>query len=341
MPAPPSDPLVVQLANQFRTDLAAANAAQAALIAQRWLQVERALEREISLLVEEAQSRFSRYNDRPPEAIFFELDRYRILLARLRLELDRYLGGIEPIVNAAASAEVRRGATNASALIQAVVAEHGGAVRVTLMDLRPAAVENLVSLARAGNPLQELMVRSYGEAADGMIAELVEGLALGRNPRETARRMQEIGLTRAYRHMELVARDQQIRAHRLATQQQYRASRLVESYVRLAAKSDRTCLACLALDGNVQATDELMALHPQDRCTVVPNVRGYPPVRFQTGREWFEGLPADQQRSMMGPGRHEAWQAGRFDFADLATVRENPVWGPSAVVTPVRELLGS
>jgi SPP1 gp7 family putative phage head morphogenesis protein len=141
-------------------------------------------------------------------------------------------------------------------------------------------------------------------------------------------------------HVLLVARDQQNRAYRTASLQQYRQSGVVTGYRRLAAKNDRTCAACLALDGREYPTDELMPLHPQDRCTMVPTVRGLPPVPYETGETWFNRQSETVQRDILGPGRYEAWQAGRFAFADLASVRENDVWGASAQVTPLRELVG-
>ena len=92
-------------------------------------------------------------------------------------------------------------------------------------------------------------------------------------------------------------------------------------------------------DGKVYAVNVLMALHPQDRCTMIPNVRGFPPMQYQTGREWFETLEPETQRRLMGPTRFDAWQDGQFEFEQLAQVRDNDIWGPSAVVTPLRDLL--
>ena len=159
------------------------------------------------------------------------------------------------------------------------------------------------------------------------------------NPRETARLMTQEGLANGFSHVELVARDQQNRAYRLASQQQYAQSNVVSGFRRIASKDDRTCLACLALDGKVYETNELIEVHPTDRCSLIPVIRGFPPIQFQTGKEWFEGLPPDEQRAIMGPGRHDAYEDGLFEFEDMATVSENDVWGPSAQVTPLTELV--
>lgn len=327
------DPLVVQVASQFQRDLEAAEGVQRVLMAQRWRQVEQALDLRIQALSELVIQR------QLTMAGILQLAQYRSLQFEVLRELERYSEDIAPKLNGSHAAAARNGARNAHTLTAMVPQEIGSSVDVRLVGLNTRAVENIVSIARAGQPLGDLMARAYGDAATGMLDRLVEGVALGLNPRETARKMRDEGLSLGLNHLELVARDQQIRAYRTAAQQQYQRSGVVRGFRRLAAKSDRTCLACLALDGKVYETGELLELHPQDRCTMVPIVRGFPPVQFQTGREWFETLPAEQQRKMMGPTRHNAWLEGKFDFRDMATRRENNVWGPSAIVTPVSELM--
>lgn len=99
------------------------------------------------------------------------------------------------------------------------------------------------------------------------------------------------------------------------------------------------CLACLALDGTIYETSEVMALHPIDRCSQIPIVKGFPLPRFQTGEEWFKNQSPAVQLEMMGKKRLEAWQNGRFQFKQLATVGEHEVWGPTAQVTAVADLL--
>lgn len=332
---PPNSPLVVRVAEQFRTGLAAAEDAQRVVMAQRWLQVEGALSNEIEALVAQAYNAGRELKDWE----VFQLTRYRSLNVQVTAEIERYLADVEPLIDRSNGVQVIQGAQNARTLTELAAREGGGVLRVNLMQLNPAAVENVVSLARAGQPLGELMSLAYGNAADGMVTELVQGIALGRNPRDTARLMRTDGLSRGYSHTELVARDMHNRSYRMASQEQYRQSGVVSRFIRLAAKAENTCLACLALDGEIYDVEELMEVHPQDRCTMVPWVDGIPRVQFQTGAQWFAGLPADQQRAMMGPTRHDAWQAGDFQFSQMATRRDNDTWGPSAVVTPLRDLL--
>ncbi len=42
----------------------------------------------------------------------------------------------------------------------------------------------------------------------------------------------------------------------------------------------------------------------------------------------------------MGPGKYLAWKDDKFNFAQLATLKKNKIWGASAQVTSLERLLG-
>lgn len=332
--APPEAPLVVQIADQFRDALNAAESVQRIILAERWIDVERALEERIEALVESVAE-----DSGLTESQVYQLARWRELIRQVNREINRFIEIVTPEIDDLAAAQVRNGARNAAALTQASAREVGASIRVSLMQLNAAAVENVVALARAGQPLADLMTLAYGEAADGMVSELINGIALGQGPRETARRMAQDGLSRGFNHIELVARDQHNRSYRMASQQQYQHSNVVESYTRRAARNERTCRACLALDGTVHPVDDFMALHPQDRCVMVPNIRGFAPIEFEGTEAWFRRQDRDVQMRILGPGGLQAYEDGLFDWTDMATIKPNEIWGPSAGVTPLKELV--
>ena len=130
---------------------------------------------------------------------------------------------------------------------------------------------------------------------------------------------------------------------------QYQAnSAVVKGYRRLASKSERTCVACLALDNTLQDTAELLAVHPNDRCSLVPETISYRDLGLdvpddirepENGRQWFERQPEATQRDMMGKAKFQAWRDGKFQFGDLATVTQNDTWGPAVSITPLKELV--
>ena len=332
------DPLVVRLANEFRRQLQARDAVQMAEMARRWLQVDRRLRGEINWLTQEVYARWWEGGAHGDRRTLLELDRYRALLAQVQREMQAYQRYAEEAITTGQATRAQMGIHDAGRLIEAA---SGGEIYAGFRRLPVEAVHNIVALARGGQPLARLLETAYPQAAEGITALLLEGTALGWNPRRTAARIMDDGLAQGLNHILLVARDQQIRAYRTAALQQYRESGLVVSYRRLAAKHPRTCLACLALDGREYPTEELMPLHPQDRCAMVPVVKGFAPIQFETGEAWFGRQSPATQAAMMGPGRYEAWTKGEFAFRELATVKPNEVWGPRAQVTPLKDLLST
>lgn len=57
------------------------------------------------------------------------------------------------------------------------------------------------------------------------------------------------------------------------------------------------------------------------------------------GERWFKQQPEAVQRAMMGPGRFEAWQAGKFEFSQLSKAVTDKDWGRALVETPLKDLL--
>lgn len=213
-----------------------------------------------------------------------KLQRYVRLLAQVQAEIERFTGKVAtPIIDQLLADSALAGLQNSLALIDAAISSGGGDVIDFSFDrLGIEAVQNIVAIAGAGQPLGDLLAAAYPLAANGITNELVYGTAIGRNPRETARVIIKSGLAQGLNHILLVSRDQQVRAVREAGRQQYLKIGIT-AYRRLAAKqAGRTCLACLALDQSVWPSEELMPLHPQDRCLapgqIVITKRGLIPV---------------------------------------------------------------
>lgn len=328
---------VVTLAAQFRAELIQGDAAAVASMVRRWTAVEQALETAVSDLAAQLADLKAK-GEEVPSWKLFQLRRYRALLAQVGTELATYSQWAAGQIQSQQAAAVALGDEHAKALVLASV--EGERQAAVAWDKLPAgAVERIAAIAQGGKPLNQLLAAAYPTAAQAITNELITGTAVGRNPRETARQVLKKGLAQGLQHVLLVARDQQIRSYREMVRQRYDDSDVVYGYMRLAAKNMRTCVACLALDGSVYATNQLMALHPQDRCAMVPLVEGFPLPKWQTGEEWFKTLGEDEQRRMMGNGRYEAWRDGLFSFRQLATIGHHPTWGPSARVTSLTHLL--
>lgn len=332
-----AEPLVVRLANEYRQQLAEREAGAVREMVEGWLKVEQALEANIADLVEKLAEKQAA-GQAISEAELFRLDRYRALLAQTLEQVSRFNGQAASRIDELQQQAAGQGLENATDLIEATART----VSLTFDRLGVEATENLVAVARAGQPLNRLLAAAYPQGVTGMTDQMIRGVALGINPREVTRRILREGLAQSLNHVLLVTRDQHLRAYREATRQQYRHSRVVYGYRRLAAKQPgRTCLSCLALDGQEQKLNELIPVHPQDRCSIIPVLKGFEPVQIVSGENYFKSLTEENQREWMGIDRYNAWKEGRFRFEDMAKVIDNTsVWGPSLQVRSLKELLG-
>ena len=59
----------------------------------------------------------------------------------------------------------------------------------------------------------------------------------------------------------------------------------------------------------------------------------------QSGEDWFRSQSSEQQRAMMGPGKYQAWQEGKFEFSALSTQRPDEVYGQMRTETPLKDLV--
>lgn len=323
---------IVDTMNRFRREVQAGEDAAVAQMAQRWLQVERNLQ------------------DSAENAARILLDARRagrVITPGMLLRHERFVSLL-----AQAQAQVRRFAPEAASIItnrQRTLAglgiDHAGqaintvAANATFNRLPVAALENLFGIAGDGSPLRDLLEDSYGPGADGILDEMVRGVSLGKNPVAIARAIVRQGLSRSLDRMIILARTETLRVYRTASLESYKASGIVHGYKRIASRSVRSCAACIMSDGRFFTLDVPFAEHVQGRCTMVPAVIGAPEPTWQYGREWFEDQPADTQRTILGPGRYDAWRAGRFDLDALVTTHHNQTWGDSLVPTPLKDLV--
>lgn len=268
-----------------------------------------------------------------------KMERYVTLLAQVQKEIERFTGRTaEPVIDQLSKDSAFAGIANSLNLISAVSGNNE--IVGTFDRLGVEAVQNIVAISRGNLPLAKILTSAYPLTATAITDRLIYGTAMGWNPRKTAKSMVADGLAQGLNHVLLVARDQQIRSYREASRSQYQKSNVVKRYKRMAALQARTCAACLALDGTIYDTSSLMPLHPQDRCSTIPIVEGFPEPTWKTGEEWFSEQPEAVQRQILGKGKYEAWSQGLFNFRDVVKITDNKTWGPGAQVKSLKELLG-
>jgi len=175
---------------------------------------------------------------------------------------------------------------------------------------------------------------------------LIEGLALGHNPRETAREMRDAlggDLARALK----ISRTETLRAYRESTRRSYEENRdLIVGWYWMAGKDARTCAACLAMDGTLHKLDEPLDDHPNGRCTMIPaldpslGIKGAPrggQLTWQAGSDWFAEQDEETQRKVLGDAGYDAYQAGAIELSSLVGQSESKVWGTTRRVVGLQE----
>jgi hypothetical protein len=93
-------------------------------------------------------------------------------------------------------------------------------------------------------------------------------------------------------------------------------------------------------DGEFIELDRELDEHPAGRCTSVPVVIGVPEPTWQLGKDWLVEQPVKTQLAIMGKGRLDLWQSGRYDLEEMIRVIPNSTWGDSLGPVPLRELVG-
>ena len=242
------------------------------------------------------------------------------------------------IVSGAARRLVELSLRDAAALI--------GAQLPSLWPLaRPAKPELDAIVQRATTQITSRMWVLSDEATEAMRRRLVQGVAAGRNPRDTARLMVadvqddfDGGLARA----QVIARTETIDAYRAGAKAHHEAnSDVLQGWVWLANLSALTCPSCVAMHGTEHDLDEPGPLdHQQGRCSRMPLVKpelvpGAPTPTIESGAEWLERQPEGVQRSVLGPRRYEAWKAGGYPASRWAVRRESEAWRPSYGPGPI------
>ncbi len=249
-------------------------------------------------------------------------DRYTRLMWQSEQEFARFADDGVRLIEAGRVRAVRGGAAEAWELLDASGIERSFAANINTL-----AVENALSATYSG-PVRRSLAR-YGEEGSQTITDtLIDGIARGRGPRAIIRDIQRALLSPANAaRLESLVRTEMMRGFRNGLNEQYASmSHLISGYRWVAAKSVRTCLACLARDGEIQKTpwDQM---HVNCRCINSPVVKGVT-IPYQTGEDWFAGQSPERQQRMM-PSR-QAWDAyrdGSLDLQDFVGVHRSRTWG--------------
>lgn len=197
-------------------------------------------------------------------------------------------------------------------------------------------VTGRAGLAGDGNPLLDLLGPAADDSLQGLGKKTLESARL-MDTQKITRAMQD-GLAKGYNRVLNTSRSESFRLYREAQRAYWQQTGRVTGYMRMATHDNRVCPGCLMDEGTIYQLAEDIPEHPQGRCGQVPVVMGQPRPTWLGGARWFEGQSESLQRDVLGPGRYDAWVAGKFSLDELAKVQPNSTWGPSIRGATLAEL---
>ncbi len=324
------DSVVADLVRKQKAAILRREALELREMTRRWLEVERAMEAELL----KTATALAENGGIVTEAMVLRDKHFINLLYRARAEYGKYADEFETQAVQMQTYGLETGIVDAASVLSLAIEEAGLGVSFEMLNVD--AINAMIGLTADGTPLRSLLMKSYGDAVNGLTRELLTGLAKGLAPKDVAKAMADgfgVGLDRAM----VISRTELLRSYRLGTQEQYRSSEVVTQYKRLAVKDERTCLGCLIQDGEIFENAEDFAEHPNGRCTLVPVVRGAKIPEWESGKTWLQSLPQEKQKAILGNKRFEMFTSGT-PLEAFSTLKPNKTWGGAFVPTALKDL---
>jgi len=252
----------------------------------------------------------------------FRQQRLQRLLTQAESEFARFSDDGMRIIGQERVMAVRGGAAQAWELMGASGVETAFSGRINT-----AAVERVMAATYDG-PLRKVLDGYGARGSEAIERLLLQGISTGEGGQSITRRiMRELGGKGNRSRIEALTRTEGMRGFRAGIDEQYKEmGHLIQGYRWVAAKSLRTCLACLSRDGQVQKTpwDQF---HVQCRCVNSPVPIGSK-MPYETGPEWLAKQHAEKQRKMFATTKaYEAYRAGDVTLDNFVGVSRSRVWG--------------
>lgn len=329
-------PSLFEQAKQFRRLLLQRDAAAAERLTLAYGQIHTDIQRRVSDLTAEIEA--ARARGETVDAHWLrQRDRLSSLLTQVESEVGRFSALARHVIVGEQGALAALAQSHAASL---VIAARGPSLIPSFARLPTAAVEDVVGFLSPGRPLHALLDRLAGQAAERVRTKLVTAVATGQTPRRVASEIREAmggNLTDAL----AISRTSMVGAYRASTLRTYQAnSDVVRAWRWVAAKSTRTCLVCLLLDGRVFPLSKPMPAHFNCRCLPVPVLDGQA-WRAQTGARWFDTLSDADKRGILGPRAFEAYARGEVSLADFLGWKKDAHLGEVGYRQGLREAVAS
>jgi len=268
----------------------------------------------------------------PGQAI--KLVRYNELLTQAEAQLRRYTSWLQVELSQVQGTEIAYANNDAQALLRASSTVPGVApatpgtagVDVMFNQLPVEAIERLVDYTAPGGPLDQRLEMLAPGVSERVSEAILQGVAMGRNPRVIARHITNafgIGLAESMK----LSRTVQIWTYREVTRANYAANAdVLEGWYWMSALDPgRTCMSCVNMHGTFHTMDEKLNDHYNGLCTMLPAIKGRE-SRLGAGEDWFSDQPESVQRTMLG-NKYDAWTAGDIKISQMTTTHSDDIFG--------------
>ena len=213
--------------------------------------------------------------------------------------------------------------------------------------LHDGALDRIIANAGDGRPLGLLLVELVPQNVDNVRDALASGVAAGWRTAEISDEVQRAsGLTLS--RASTIARTEIVRAQREAHLEVMADPEGVAGEWVWDAALD-ACASCQAQHGSIHPVSEIMASHPNCRCSMIPRPPSWAALGFdgieddrphiEPGAERFAKFTKAQQLAILGPGKYEAYRTGRATLDDFVTHTQSERWGPGTREATLAEAL--
>lgn len=199
----------------------------------------------------------------------YEQRRMQVFLGQVQSEINQFAAYSQHVVQLQMFQGAQWGSQDALNLLDHQL----GSVYGSFNHLPSEAIRQAVYNVETDAHLQKLFGSFSPQAVDLVKKRLVSAVALGENPRQIARDIQQALGTPLWRAL-MIARTETINAYRDSSLNVYRAnSDVVSGWTWLAAPG--ACPFCQSMDGTQHDLSEDMSSHPNCRCTPQPNTPSF------------------------------------------------------------------
>jgi hypothetical protein len=266
--------------------------------------------------------------------------RYKQLMDAIASELEKYSVYMDTELKTIAQAALSQATLDASALTRLSATQAG--VTASLNKLPNDTIKTLLGFLSDESPLYKRLYQLAPTTVDRISSKLIEGVGLGYNPQKVGNMIVDLlgeGLSSAMRW----ARTTQMWTYREAGRATMVANAdILDGWVWFAILDDAVppCESCLAKHGELFPLDETLDDHYNGRCVAIPHVAGDDNPVQQTGEDWFSSLDPEKQKEILGAGKLEAYNDGKFEFGQLSRQVPDDVFGSMRVGVPLKDLIG-